>query len=188
MWLTWLLLSRYRAETKLYEEDKCWKALRRYEALVWIHLSNEMRTYPRIWKNSTSLKPSREFGFRPCDTVTSDKPTGLPGTNPEPWKCISQHMQMLLLSTPPKKEYIQDTFNRPSLLVKVKTLKYSPVTSQFHSRSFLQGKLKKSHHNNHHSLLPFPNQAVLQNLQSNHKNWQTWRYLQHCELHYVSEI
>lgn len=144
-----------------------------------------MCTCPWIWKHSTALCGG--LGFRPSDTARGAGPIGLPGTNPEPWKCISQHMQLLLLSIP-KEEYIQNTFKRSSVLAK-KNPKHSPITSQFHSWGF-QAKWKKSHNknNNRHSLFPFPNQTVLQNLQSNHKNWQTWKYLHHHELHYISEI
>lgn len=80
--------------------------------------------------------------------------------------------------------HIQDTFNRSLILASGKKKPHQPNMSP-HSFTVSQlrfsSQMKKSHIN-HHSFFPFPNHTVLQNLQSNNKNWQTWRYLQHYEL------
>lgn len=96
-------------------------------------------------------------------------------------------MQVLLLCTP-EKEYIQDSFNRSLVSAKKKVNSIPPPTLSSTAKVFKPNKEKPQQQSPFSLPFPFRYWDSTENLQPNHKNWQTWGYLQYYELHYASEI
>lgn len=77
-----------------------------------------------------------------------------------------------------RKKHIQDTSKR-SLVLASRGKKKKKQQPNMSPHSFTVSQLE---------VFPFPNHTVLQNLQSNHKNWQTGKYLQHYKLNCLRDL